>query len=553
MSLKERLGKQPIFLLEIDWNGQLYRVASDACDVPSDSGLIPFTGSLLEFDYQESMSIGSTQLDTNVLGCSIILDGVDILLEFALGNGIQGSCAEFSYVMFDGRSVSAYEERIILTKGIIQEPQYGDPLEPEDFLAISISAEPFDESRLLIDPELRIDERWADRDIETADGKAYPIVFGEPGQINQADGTTTQVFSVPAYCISDDHSSLNGIRALIGAGRLIQGPSVLGSGLDVTIKDQIGNTLLKPIRTSVDSRGNYYSYIQILNTDVLAFPGCNAFAGENASEYYVSCIGGIQSPYQDSVLQGGGDICRWALEKTGQLVDHAAWANMSAILNRYSFAGYVNDPTIGAWDWLSGNILPYLPISIVGGPNGIKPVLIQLWALELIHPVGIVSIGVAEDWLQISAVETIRSTGDLINRSVVKYAPKGFDDDESQQVVCTAVPLQDGEIGSDYAVISQQRYGIQEQGVTTEYVYSRATADRIAMDIVRANALPIKQFTVVAGFEWGWLELGDCVEVTNSRLHLFSHKMLVVSKRWNGQAFEFTLMFEDNHIQNPRQ
>lgn len=541
MSLKSRLGAQPIFLLEIEWGAQVFRLASDAVDVPSDDGWLNYTGGLKEFDFMESMNLDSINPEANGLSCACYLDGVDMLLEMARGNTLEGSSAEFSYVIYDRATVDSYENRIILIKGKIQEPQYGDPMEPETFVALSVQAEPFDEARLILDPRLKIDERFTNRDLDTADGKPWPIIFGNPGTVTQADGTSTEVFSCPAYASSSLSSD---IRALISTGQLL--------ATQAKIRDELGQTLSKSISKATDTSGNVYSYLSIAQGDAIAFPGTNTSAGESSREWWISIDGGIDSPYQDGALSGAGDICRWALGKTGQTIDDGAWANLSGVLNRYEFSGFINDPTIGAWEWLSGNILPYLPISVITGPKGIKPVLIQLWALHLVHPVATVSVGIAQDWLQLSAVETIRTTGDLINRSVVTYAPKGFDDDTSQQVICTAFPSGEGEIGSDYAVISEQRYGQQEVGLSTDYVYSRNTASRIAMDAVRAQALPIRQVRVLAGFEWGWLELGDVIETTISRLHLFTHRMLLISKEWNGEAFVFSLIYEDSHIQNER-
>ena len=489
MSLKSRLGAQPIFLLELEWSGHTYRLATDPVDVPSNDGFLNYTGGLRDFDFAESMNLEATNPEANGLSCAVNLDGLDMLLELARGNTLSGSSAEFSYVIYDRHLVDSYEERIILLKGKVQQPQYGDPQEPESFVAFSVQAEPFDEARLMLEPRLKIDERFTNRDIDTADGKPWPIIFGEPGSVEQADGTSTEIFSTPAYASSKLSSD---IRALISAGQLI--------ATNAKISDELGQVITNSIRQDTDTNGNIYSYLSLAQGDAIAFPGTNTSAGESSREWWCSIVGGIASPYQSGALKGGGDICRWALAKTGQTIDDGAWANLSGVLNRYEFGGFINDPTISAWDWLSGNILPYLPITTITGPKGIKPVLIQLWALHLVHPVAVVSVGIAQDWLQISAVETFRGTGDLINKSVVTYATKGFDDDTSQQVTCDANPSGDGEIGSDYSVISQQRYGIQESAIRADYIYSRATASRIAMDQVRSNSLAYKQHQST-----GWL------------------------------------------------
>ena len=75
-------------------------------------------------------------------------------------------------------------------------------------------------------------------------------------------------------------------------------------------------------------------------------------------------------------------MLQWAMLRSGQRVDIGAFSNMAALLNRYQFSGYINDPAMYAWEWVQGNILPLLPVGIRMGPNGLRPVLDQLGFID---------------------------------------------------------------------------------------------------------------------------------------------------------------------------
>ncbi len=103
-------------------------------------------------------------------------------------------------------------------------------------------------------------------------------------------------------------------------------------------------------------------------------------------------VGGLPNQFGDGDLSRGGDICRWALTKSGTQFDDAAWANLSVILNQYSFAGYITDPEITAFEWLQANIIPHLPISVHVGARGLRPILNQMWALTHVSAVTSISL-----------------------------------------------------------------------------------------------------------------------------------------------------------------
>ena len=331
------------------------------------------------------------------------------------------------------------------------------------------------------------------------------------------------------------------------AGHLIEATSV-------TIQDDNQGSATKTVLTALDAKGNAYSYIKIDNSDNVSAP--SLISQEPSREWWISFSptygGGIANPYGDGVLTGAGDICRWALNRSGQLVDDGAWANLASFLNRYSFSGYINNPDVSAWEWLSGNILPYLPISVRAGPDGLKPVLNQLSAIVNLEPLQSISVGDIEEFQQISAVDTMRSTGELVNRYTLNYGKIGFSQDYSSQIRCTNFIEEDIDIPSDYSSLSINRYGVKEGSESTDYIYERQTAEVIALQKVRANSLPIRTVGICGPFHYGYFQIGDILAVSLDRLFLIDHKMIIVEKEWLGAEWKFTLAFEDNPIQNQR-
>lgn len=544
----EYRGGFPIFLIEIVWGGVTYRMATNACLLSSDDGDLSYTDGLRDFDFVESADLLAYNPESNLVSCSVEFTDVNLLQEWSRGNVLEGSKATFSYVVFkDGSIQQSYENRVLLFVGTVQEPQFGDPNESDSFCALSIIQEPIDQSALLLDPALKIDSRFPNQDTDTADGKIYPLILGVPGHTITAGGATRSIFSTPAYVVQKFSSS-----ASLDCRFLIAGHRVKAT--QVTIQDDNQGITTKTVQHATDSNNNLYAFIEVNNTSGLSVPG-STISGVSR-EWWVrwapSTGGGLVNVYQDGVLEGGGDICRWALSKTGQSIDDGAWANVSAILNKYTFAGYVNDPEVLAWDWLQGNILPYLPVTVRSGPYGLRPVLNQMYAVQNVRPVASIKIGETEEFYLESAVETIRATADLYNDYTLQYAKGGFDQDYTQSVRCTNTQILDNDIPSQYSQVSKNRFGDLQSSSSTDYIYDLDTAKTVAMQAVRANSLPLRSIQVSGSFHYGFFQIGDIIDVSSTRLYITNQKMIIAEKSWAGDRWVFKCIFEDNPIQNQR-
>jgi hypothetical protein len=315
------------------------------------------------------------------------------------------------------------------------------------------------------------------------------------------------------------------------------------------IQDDNYETTTKTIEFDDDGRGNIYGYIPLVPSDNVAIPGYGGSGESREWWVYLTGGGGLVNPFGSGDLQGAGDICRWALSRTGQLIDDGAWANLSPILNQYNFEGYINDPKITAWSWLNGNILPFLPITVRMGPKGLRPVLIQMWALTHVQSIKSIHIDDDSNVTQISPINTTRSTSQLVNELTLRWGKRGFDQEYTSMVRVTNIKSEEYDVVSDYSIMSVNRYGVKPMAIDSDYIYDRDTAIKIAMDMVRSKCLPINTIEVDVDMELGWLQVGDVLDVTAPKIYLTNHKMIIISKRWIDTRWRWELAFE----MNPRQ
>lgn len=533
------MGSTPVFCVEFEWGGRVHRYATHNITLDSNGGPIQYLPSIMEFDFVESADLTSIDIEANIVSMGLIMDDVDLLERWSRGDTMEGLDADFFYVLMRDNVVEqSYDERVLLYRGQIQEPQIGDPNQFYQFVTISIEAQPYESDRLLMDSNKYFDTRFNDRDLNTSDGKPWAIVLGSAGgAIKTTAGEVKNIFAIPAYntqvYMSSSYAEMMVAGHPVGASTCV-------------IQDENFMEATKSIGIADDGRGNAYSYIRLTTSDNVAMPNYTGSGDSRSWWIYFTDGGGLANPFGAGDLKGAGDICRWALQRSGQRIDDGAWANISPILNQYGFEGYINDPKMTAFEWLNGNILPFLPITVRMGPKGLKPILIQMWALTHVTSMASITIDSTSNVTQISPINTIRSTSELVNELTLRWAKRGFDQSYSSTIRVTNIKSEDYDVVSDYSILSINRYGKKPAAMDSDYIYDRDTAIKVAMDMVRSKCLPINTIEVEADMELGWLQVGDVLDVTVPRIYLENHKMIIISKRWIGTRWRWELAFEMN-------
>lgn len=528
---KDMAGCQPIFYVQFEYNNLQHRLAQFGVNTTGADGDIAFVDGLIDFTYAEKAGNFGGDLEANIVTIFCAIPNTNVAALHNRGVQLDGVACEFGYLLWrDGNITHTYEKRTILYKGQITAPEFGDPSQPNNFTSFTIDARPFTNRQLLLDPSLVIDNRFADRHIPTADGKQWPLVFGQP--------TSTPAYAIQKYNMTD--------AKFMVAGHLVAN---MGTTPTVIITDDNGQSVTKIVYDAIDIYGNPYSYISVTSADGIALPGALSTAPQS-NEWWIEWLApahiNLFGGYQD-YLGRGGDLVLWALLRSGAAIDFGAWANVGALLNAYSFDGFINDATIYAWEWVQGNIMQLLPVGVHIGADGVRPVFNLLDAIKDIAPVARWYVANDGDTIQDGPITTNTDPTDIVNDVTVKYAYDiATNDFASRYRVAhnskTATP-------NEYAQISYNRYGNKQLTIEATYLYNAPTAGLIAQNMVQAQSQPTYTITIIAAVQWGYIAVGDIIEVTAPDVGLTNHKCMVVSKEWAGIQWQFELRYNTNPIQ----
>ena len=535
------LRAKPIFLLEIDWGSFTYRFATKPVHLLDDGLYLPFTGSLENPDYVERSELLGVDIEDKTIPLALYFAGVDISLQEMRGSTIEGSLAELSYILEDVHT--NYNERIILAQGIISQPVYGHPDRPKEYVECSLESQDLAEGISLIAAQ---NARYIlTEDVDTAvtfddryQGKVLPIIFG---QFTWIEGI--ELYTIPGY--------YGGEATGFHPRFYISCHHVLSTSAKV--KDRKNHTDTgSMIVGTVTAETTSYMY-----TGVMLSPG---YTVENPTtntdvEYWVHLDEGLKSPYSDGVLEGAGDLCLWALTTSGIRVDYNAWYNVRTFLNEYKFAGVLQDDTITGLDWLKQEVLPYLPIEIVLGNDGLSPRLNLMAEAGVVQPIEYITAGAV--FFRAGPVIPITEPQDICNAVMVRFAWEGMKQSFYGAVYVGPDQPQDlrnlsNESINEYSLISVSKYGLRRKTINLNFVYDYRTASRIAQEYIRFNSQPRLSITYRAVGYYGWLQVGDVVELTDPDINIDKQKVQILSKKWVTTHWEFILELEINHISNKK-
>ena len=85
-----------------------------------------------------------------------------------------------------------------------------------------------------------------------------------------------------------------------------------------------------------------------------------------------------------------------------------------------------------------------------------------------------------------------------------------------------------------------------------DFISDFATASRVAMDLIHKFSYPRMAIEVEADFSWGWLDIGDLIQITSSKLHLKNEIVQVVKKSYLGASWSYQLLIHSDPIMRTR-
>ena len=553
-----------LWTLEISYLGEEYRFATITLDlVDGDGKSYPYSGGLEDVVVSTSLQrVGDISAEADSVSIAITFPNKNIAKLQMDGKFIEGSQAKIGYVLIkNGEIETQYDNRPTIFQGIITGPVYGHPNRPQGYVEFSIENKAMISSQGLLatilgenmyiedvscSNALYVSPDWPqDRGLtEVQDihrGKVIPWVFGELQAVQHSSGDTSSIPITPAYAIAYDPAVAHKPVYYLACGHVTNAASV-------NLFSNTGETDTATIETFVNIDNRTLTYFEIPNGSHIP----QSVAANDDREVWVEWDdgGAYPNPVGEGNLQGGGDICLWLLSELTTDVDYDSWNALRPFLNQYLFAGYVNDDKITVFQWLQKNIVAYLPIHIVNGPNGLKPVIDMFQSQVDIQPR--LSIAEGPEFQRVGPVVSLNTPEDVSNVVTVRYAMNGVVEDYSTFVqVSNKIPAAGTLSSISYiahpkSMISIQRYGEKKKVVELDFCYDNGTAQRIAQDILEREALPTKMIQYSVSIRYGYLVLGDIVEITDYDIGLDSHKAQIISKLFEDGRWLLELKIDDN-------
>ena len=562
-------GAELCFLLDVDWLGKIYRFSTVPIDITdTNTGeLYSYNGGLGNPTIDQQTSFVGFDIDGNSISMELTFNDVNWIAEWLQGRSLELAAAAVSMIVVDesNHTVFKYEDRVPLFLGKVKDPIIGTPTRPLGHIIFSIENSTNVKAIKMLDNSFEIDpyvfpgldQRAATlgRVIETPIGQYVPFVFGALGEwyIRKSGSGRFQILTdqdsarcSPAYIIDASGSGGSLRIELIIAMGTVTAPRI-------RIWDQTGGNFVNYVYTATNADGTQYSYTWYEQGHVIEdnsfIPGL-----DEDQTFWVSWAEygeGIQDPLTGQSLGPAGNLSLYCLEQIGLEYDKAAWVGLVTVLNRYKFAGYINDPSILVFDWFKQNIVANLPIEVFNGPNGLTPRL-NLYFTQDTIPANhfILESGMFEIQTGLQPLEV-----QPVNKVTVKYGFTG----RLEHYLSTVI-IDPTFNGNDNAFIqrdpvsdiSYSRFGLLETVIELPFVWEMHTAYRIARDRIRMSALGAYGIEVSAFPQFGFLEVGEIIALTTEKFGLVEHKCQIVGKSWNSGKWNFVLQLEDNTLVNHR-
>lgn len=556
-------GARPVFILDLTWNGRTFKASTEPIQIPSSQGELSYNGGITEDpDINFQLPELGFQIESFNTPVALYLNDINISKQASKHNYLDDSDAILSFVLVKGESVESYENRIELISGKVKQPLYGHKEQPDGYVEFSIENQVVESSmyQLLlgsgavmsslelssklnttISPLSSIYKAGTEliEVIDVQKGKNLPFIIGQTGFFYDEFETKQYFGATPAYVIYAVHGGVNKIWLAV-AGHEVEATSV-------RIYDDLGNFRVETIETFTRRDGRIFSFVQFTHASG-GFQ--NPVDNENA-KFYVSWLngGGFKSTITNESISNGGDLCLYILSLGGQKVDFDSWRAVRELLNSYKFAGYITEFELTPIEFLENEIIPFLPISIVQGIEGLKPVYnILASGSDLLAVDTIIS---NEEFYRASPISTLDDVADLVNDYTLEYV---FDQKENQHRRTIRISGESKDYytnvsSNQQSVESFQRYGIKSKIEQSNFIHDDDTAAQIAFDRIKFKSLPSRVVQYIASSNYGYLNVGDIIRLTDEGVSFSSRLVQVLSKTYTNQNWSYTFKIAPEGLQ----
>lgn len=240
----------------------------------------------------------------------------------------------------------------------------------------------------------------------------------------------------------------------------------------------------------------------------------------------VAGSGGLQRR-EGGTLTGAGDLLEYLLRRSTVPCDWGRVIAAKPFLNRFSLAGIIAEP-VSPFDFITSNLSPILPMSIVNGPYGLYPVP---WRYDaaLRDVVERIDADIDPSIELDGPVAYDGSIKDVVNDFSLSYALRQRTGEMQAVAHLSADRDEDDPLAAEnvYCRQSQLMYGKRSTTMESTVIYDPATAQLVLGFLARAKCFPTRTLTYTAGYDRAWLERGDVVSITDSNLALQDQIALV--------------------------
>ena len=500
--LSHLTGTELVWLLDLNFAGQDFHLARDFEVYTDEDGEVSQYHPGLEWGgtLQDQIDLLSDSPSPNQAALTLHLSSL-INVPEAVAEGHDLAAAVGKLWLWSRGST----ERLLLIDGRVLDPQYGAEYEP---VTLTIEEAPFDDEALFPPALAQITETTFPNYADEMLGERYPWIFGFPGN--------SHGYGSPGLWIDT--------RKLLIAGHGITG------GNTVTVynhTNEVSATL-----TVAEEANGLGRLVTTVDINTLAH---NHITDEYWLRWDITGACGI-ADHNGGTIRGAGSVLRYMLEQSDIRWDRGRIAAIIPALNQYKIdCAITADPgrRFSPVSWIQEHLAPILPISARQGPHGLYYSLFRYDATaeEAVAEIDVDRLDATRD-----GAVSYSSRDQISNEIRVSYAFNAMDNKPTKTFVLTG---DDETLNTDADAVSnapcrvsRDRFGLSTLEVTTEVIYDPATAGRIASWLSHAFALPSRTIAYTCRQEFGYLEPGDVVTVSDTEINLSALVCLVDSVTW---------------------
>ena len=516
------------FLLEITYAGRAYRYASRDVHIEMQDGTFTYWEGGLEVDWTSAIDLFNESVDFVSIPFELIFPD-DVAELVSKGHDLFQAVGELS-MWVEGRK---YVERLRLLTGELIDPEYGAKNEP---VAFSLQQQGFEDTALAPSAtEVYTKDNLGAGNIFNDDllGSYYPIVIGHPGSedVNTSPATNQSAGS-PAYYLDS-----GGVATHIIAGHHVEATKV-------TLRNVTANTSISAdVTNGVDLTGQPIAYCAPTGAFTIALND-ELRVTWNDGGFPFAVTGGLKNTEGPGALRGAGDVILYFLGRSTITWDRPKWNSIRDYLNQnFKIDAYI-DEAVSPYEWLRDNIFPILPLSIVYGVDGLKPIL---WRYDATPHDAVENLISGAACSRNGSV--LYEKQDLANEIRLQYALEASSSGTYTRTLTITGeerPTTSGVFSNTYSRASYNRFGSKQLEIATDVVYTESTAGSILNWMIRAKALPYRVIEYSLEIRYAHLEPGDIVTITDSELFLTNQLALIRGITWAQNRITATLALIEN-------